>query len=117
MSELIAATRGDFLAGEADFAIIEREHRAHARQMLRGGHVDIANARVRPWTAQDRAVKHPGQFDVVSVMRGAGRLQRSIDARRRLADDRQAIAPLPRRRLVVRNDDGDVARVALESRG
>ena len=107
--------RGDFLAGETDLAIVERKHCAHSRKILRSRQVYIANARVRPRTAQDRAVKHPGQLDVVSVMGRAGRLQRSVHARRGLADDRQAVAPLPWRRLVLRDDDSDVLRIALKA--
>ena len=107
--------RCDFLAGETDFAIFKCKNRAHAFEMLSRGQIDVANPRVRPRTAQDRAVKHPRQFDIVSVTRSAGRFQWSVNARRGLADHGQALAPLPRRRLVVGNDDRDLARVALKA--
>ena len=106
---------GDFLSGEADFTIVKRKHGAHAGKMLRGGQIDVANPRVRPGAAQDRAVEHAGQFDIVGVVRGTGRLQGSIDARGGLANDGQAVAPIPRSRLVVGDDDGYVLSVALEA--
>ncbi len=108
--------RRHFLPGKSNLTIVERKHRAHARHPLRTRQVDIAHPRMRPRTAQNRPIKHPRQFDIVSIPSSPGSLQRAINPRRRFTNNRKPLAQLPRRRLIVRNYDGNSLRITLKSK-
>jgi hypothetical protein len=75
--------------------ILAGHHRHHARHLLGRRHVDRDDAGVGVRTAQDRAVQHAGQGDVVDELRPAGEQLSILDALNLLADE-----PLRRRRQV-----------------
>ena len=47
--------------------ILSGDHAVHAQQRLGSGSIDRDDARMRMWTSQDLAVKHPWQSDVIRV--------------------------------------------------
>src|SRR5260370_33580480 len=58
-------------------------------------------------------MKHAGKREVVSRMRSASSLQRPINPRRSLANNRKPLPPLPRRRLIIRDNNGNVPQIPL----
>ena len=85
-----------FLAGEANLAIFHPQRGEHSALLPRRGQIDAAHCRVRVGAPQYRSVKHPGHLDVVAVTRAPGRLERTVDSRRFLAQYAEPLAPLPR---------------------
>ncbi len=67
--------------------ILEDDHRAHAVQFLRGGHIDARDPRVRMRRSEDARVEHAGPGDVVRVFRAALGLVRTVEATNGLAEE------------------------------
>ena len=104
-----------FLSGEAHDLIVAFKRGANAGQPARTCEIDVAHTSMRVGAAQDRAIDHPGHFDIVRVARAARGLERAIESRHFRADHGHLVAPLPRGGIVVRDHQRHVVDMALEA--
>ncbi len=72
---------------ERNRQIAAREHCLHAVQLLRRGYVDRHDARVRLGAAQQPAIQHPGERQIVGEARSARHFRNGVDLPQRLSDD------------------------------
>ena len=93
---------------------VEDEHGLDAREARRARGIDGNDARMSVRAAQDRAMKHAAQLDVVGVGGPAGHLGRAVDAGDRLADDVQTGVRVPDRRLGLGDGNLDLLEVVPE---
>ena len=77
---------------EGDGQVLSRRHHDDAGRGERRRDVDREDPRVRDLRAQELAVQHPRQHQVVGELRLPGDLRRAIDLRERTADDAGGLA-------------------------
>ena len=87
---LVLADRQDAVG---DWKIAAGEHQVHARMRHRPRRIDAYHARVRHRRAEQLAVKHARQHDVVGELRLSRHLRPRVDATSWLADDVHERAP------------------------
>jgi hypothetical protein len=64
---------------EGDWKLRTQQRRFDTVETFGGGHVDVSDTGVRPCTAKDLGVEHPGQNDIVGKDRLADALRNSVN--------------------------------------
>ena len=83
---LVVERRAVVRLGDDGADVVGGDHAVHAADRLRGADVDALDATVRDGAAEDLAVEHPRQAQVVDVLRAPGDLLPRLEPRDRAAD-------------------------------